>query len=179
MVSSADKYRRLIEIVTPHDTVGILIEADPDAMASAMALKRLLWRKAKKVSVYRCNTVKRADNLAFIKLLRVDQTHIRNLRRKQISKWATVDAQPDRYQEFLAHPFDIVIDHHPVSPETEAQLVDIREDYGANSTIMTEYLRAARIRPSPRLATALFCGIKTDTQAFTRASTDHDIIAFR
>ena len=44
---------------------------------------------------------------------------------------------------------------------------------------MTEYLRAAKIRPSPKLATALFYGIKTDTDNFVRASLPNDINAFR
>jgi nanoRNase/pAp phosphatase (c-di-AMP/oligoRNAs hydrolase) len=57
--------------------------------------------------------------------------------------------------------------------------VDIREDYGANASIMAEYLRAARVKPSPRLATALFYGIKTDTDNFVRQTTAHDINAFR
>jgi nanoRNase/pAp phosphatase (c-di-AMP/oligoRNAs hydrolase) len=59
------------------------------------------------------------------------------------------------------------------------RFVDIKEDYGANSTIMTEYLRAAKVKPSPRLATALFYGIKTDTNNFVRTSTPSDINAFR
>jgi nanoRNase/pAp phosphatase (c-di-AMP/oligoRNAs hydrolase) len=45
--------------------------------------------------------------------------------------------------------------------------------------MMTEYLRAAKIKPSPRLATALFYGIKTDTDNFVRASIPNDINAFR
>ncbi len=44
---------------------------------------------------------------------------------------------------------------------------------------MTEYLRAAKIKPSPRLATALFYGIKTDTENFARPSLPNDINAFR
>jgi nanoRNase/pAp phosphatase (c-di-AMP/oligoRNAs hydrolase) len=44
---------------------------------------------------------------------------------------------------------------------------------------MTEYLRAAKIKPSPRLATALFYGIKTDTDNFVRPSTQGDVNAFR
>jgi nanoRNase/pAp phosphatase (c-di-AMP/oligoRNAs hydrolase) len=57
--------------------------------------------------------------------------------------------------------------------------VDIRDNYGAASSIMTEYLRAASITPSTRLATALFYGIKTDTDNFARTSTSADIKAFR
>jgi nanoRNase/pAp phosphatase (c-di-AMP/oligoRNAs hydrolase) len=44
---------------------------------------------------------------------------------------------------------------------------------------MTEYLRAGKVKPSPTLATALFYGIKTDTDNFVRQSTVHDINAFR
>ena len=44
---------------------------------------------------------------------------------------------------------------------------------------MTEYLKAARIRPSRELASALFYGIKTDTDDFIRSSIANDINAFR
>ena len=44
-----EKHKRLIEVIKPTDTLGILIDADPDSMASALALKRLLWRQVKHV----------------------------------------------------------------------------------------------------------------------------------
>lgn len=174
-----EKYKRLLELVSPNDTLGILIKADPDGIASAMALKRLFWRKANKVLIYRLNTIKRADNLAFVKLLKIDIKHIRRMKRKDITKWAIVDSQPSHDEEFMNYTYDIIIDHHPPDPHSIGQLVDVHEDYGANSSIMTEYLRAAKIKPSPKLATALFYGIKTDTQNFIRSSTSHDINAFR
>ena len=45
--------------------------------------------------------------------------------------------------------------------------------------MLSEYLRAAAIKPSSRLATALFYGIKTDTDNFARSSTANDIKAFK
>jgi nanoRNase/pAp phosphatase (c-di-AMP/oligoRNAs hydrolase) len=90
-----------------------------------------------------------------------------------------VDSQPGHHELFKDRPFDIIMDHHPVVPSSRADFVDIREKYGAMSTLMTEYLRAARIRPSTRLATALFYGIKTDTDNFVRESLPNDINAFR
>jgi nanoRNase/pAp phosphatase (c-di-AMP/oligoRNAs hydrolase) len=177
--TAAEKCKRLLALVHPEDAAAILIDADPDAMASALALKRLFWRKVRKATIYHINPIKRADNLAFIRLLKIDLQHIRNLKPTQIDKWAIVDSQPDHHKEFSGRPFDIIIDHHPLSPPSKAPFVDIREDYGANSTIMTEYLRAAKIRPSPKLATALFYGIKTDTDNFVRHSLPNDINAFR
>lgn len=177
--SSTEKCKRLLEVVSPEDRLCILIDADPDAMASALALKRFFWRKVRKTDIYHFNPIQRADNLAFIKLLGVGQRHIRHLKPSEITKWAILDSQPHHHKEFADQQFDIIIDHHPVGPLSKAYFVDIKEDYGANSTILTEYLRASKIRPSPTLATALFYGIKTDTDNFVRECLPGDINAFR
>jgi nanoRNase/pAp phosphatase (c-di-AMP/oligoRNAs hydrolase) len=139
-----------------------LIKADPDSIASAFALKRLCWRKVKKVNVVRINKIERADNLAFTNLLNLKQPHIRNFKKSEVTKWAIVDSRPNHHDEFTKYHFHIIIDHHPVSDDLKAAFFDIQVDYGANSTILTEYLKASKIKASPRLATALFYGIKTE-----------------
>lgn len=174
-----EKLKKLLERVEAEDTVAILINADPDAISSALALQRLFWRHVKKTWVFRINVIKRADNLAMIKLLNIKQQHIRKLNPLRISKWVIVDSQPQHHEALSKFRFDIIIDHHPPSPGSVGAFVDIREDYGATATMMTEYLRAAKITPSPRLATALFYGIKTDTDNFVRATIQNDIDAFR
>ena len=175
----AEKGRRLLEMVGPEDTLAIMINADPDAMASALALKRIFWRKAKKISIYHLNPIQRADNLAMIKLLNIDQEHLGHLEPALITKWAVVDSQPLHYSEFKDIPFDIVIDHHPCVGGLQADFVDVRENYGATATILTEYLKGLKITPSQKLATALYYGIKTDTDNFVRAAILEDISAFR
>ena len=57
--------------------------------------------------------------------------------------------------------------------------MDIRPEYGACSTILTEYLKARKIKPSAKLAAALMLGIKTDTADFTRQACLKDIRAFQ
>ena len=178
-VSISERCKRLFEIVSPEDTVAVMIDADPDAMASALALKRLFWRKAKKTVIFHINVIKRADNLSLIKLLKIEQQHIRKLNAAEFTKWAIVDSQPHHHEQLGKYRYDIIIDHHPLGKNSMAPFADIREEYGANSTILTEYLRAAKIKPSPRLATALFYGIKTDTDNFARPTTPNDINAFR
>jgi nanoRNase/pAp phosphatase (c-di-AMP/oligoRNAs hydrolase) len=178
-ISTAEKSKNLLETVSPEDTLAILIKADPDAIASALALKRLFWRKARKVDIVRIDKIERADNLAFIRLLNLKPQHIRNFKISDVSKWATVDSQPDHHDEFKKFRFDIIIDHHPATDLPETPFIDIQEDYGSNSTILTEYLKSSGIKPSPRLATALFYGIKTDTDNFVRGSATNDIKAFR
>lgn len=178
-VSWSERYRRLIESAGSGDSLAVLINADPDALASALALRRLFWRKVKSVRIFRINRIDRADNLAFVKLLDIRHNHIRALRKSDFTKFAIVDSQPSHHESFAGTDFHIVIDHHPQTEGLKADFIDIREDFGSNSTLMTEYLKAAGIRPSERLATALFYGIKSDTNNFVRQTATQDMIAFR
>lgn len=178
-VSAVEKVNRLRSLAGTSDSMAILVSADPDALASALALRRLFWRKVQPVHIVRINRIDRADNLALVKLLDIPHSHIRSLKKSEITKWALVDSQPSHNEQFATIDFDVIIDHHPPSPNLQAPFIDIREEYGANATLMTEYLRAAGIKPSPRLATALFYAIKTDTNNFSRPTVSRDMIAFR
>jgi nanoRNase/pAp phosphatase (c-di-AMP/oligoRNAs hydrolase) len=173
------RYQQLIDCVSTDDVLGIMIVADPDAMASALVLKRIFWRKVKDVRICRVNAIKRTDNLAMVRLLDIPVPYINRVSTSGITKWAMVDSQPHHHPRFAKFDFDIIIDHHPPDPELEALYLDIREDYGATASMMCEYLRAGSIKPSARMATALFYGIKTDTDNFARASTANDIKAFK
>ncbi len=177
--SQTERCQKLLETVSSDDSLGIVINADPDAMASALALKRLFWRKLRKVEILHVNAIDRPDNLAMIRLLNIKQRRIRSMRGRKLTKWAMVDSQPSHYPPFKNHPFDIIIDHHPIDPTSKAAFLDIRENYGANATIMCEYLKSMKVVPSARLATALFYGIKTDTDNFVRDSLPNDVNAFK
>jgi len=178
-VSSAEKANRLLKVVGHEDRLAVLINADPDALASAMALSRIFWRKVKKVQIFRINRIDRADNLAFVRMLDIGNSHIRLLKKSGFTKWAIVDSQPSHNPAFAGIEFDIIIDHHLLTADLAAEFIDIREEYGSNAAIMTEYLKALKITPSPRLATALFYGIKSDTNNFVRETAVADMVAFR
>jgi nanoRNase/pAp phosphatase (c-di-AMP/oligoRNAs hydrolase) len=45
--------------------------------------------------------------------------------------------------------------------------------------MLTEYLKAAKINPTVALATALFYGIKADTQNFTKKTSPSDVLCFQ
>jgi len=94
---------------------------------------------------------------------------------------ALVDVQPPVFGETppaRVLSVDVVIDHHPERGGYDAAIRDIRTGYGATSTILTEYVRAADLELSPRLATALVYGIKSDTQLLGRETSREDIDAF-
>ncbi len=88
-----------------------------------------------------------------------------------------VDIQPAFCEEALPQ-VAVVIDHHPEAKGWRAPFRDVRPTYGATSTIMTEYLRAAEVKITERVATALFYGIKTDTLHLERSGTRADMEAF-
>ena len=177
--SQKNRYEMLLQMVSAEDTLGIAIVADPDAIASALALKRLFWHKVRKTVICRVNAVKRTDNLAMLKSLRIPLPYIKQIETAEITKWAIVDSQPHHHKSLANINFTIIIDHHPPAADLDIPFMDIRENLGATSTIMTEYLKGGGIKPSAKLATALFYGIKTDTNNFTRTSTTADINAFR
>src|SRR5258708_27627227 len=88
-----------------------------------------------------------------------------------------VDVQPSFLEERFER-VDLVIDHHPVEQPIRARIKDVRPSYGATSTILVEYLRAADIKITQRLATPLLYRIKSDTLGLERGGTKADLEAF-
>lgn len=177
-ISAVERLRRFYEQFSGDDYVLIVINADPDAIASAMAVKRLLWRKVAQVAIAHVNIINRPDNLAMVRLLGVAMAHTKEVKADRFTRFVMVDSQPNHHESFAVFPFCAVIDHHPetgISPP----FVDIRPRYGATASMMTEYLRAAGIKPSVKLATALFYAIKTDTSNFERQALMEDVRAFQ
>lgn len=162
----------------PSDAVLVVISADPDAIASAMAVARLLRRRAGRVVIANLNQISRPDNLAMIRLLQVRLTPFAEVQPAEFQKVVLVDAQPSHHEILASLPADVIIDHHPET-EARAPFNDIRPHYGATATILTEYLRAAGISPARRLATALYHAIKTDTDDFKRQTSVEDLQAFQ
>lgn len=179
MISKAkERLRRFYQQFASGDQVLILINADPDAIASAMAVKRLLWRRVAGITISHINVLQRPDNLTMIRLLGVRALHLDSIDIGRFTRTVLVDSQPNHNEVFGRFSYDAIIDHHPDS-RPKGGHVDIRPKYGATASIMTEYLRAAKIKPSRKLATGLFHAIKTDTRNFERETQIEDVIAFQ
>ncbi|MDR2694899.1 MAG: phosphoesterase [Deltaproteobacteria bacterium] len=171
----------LFSVFVKDDFCCVLIVADPDAMASALAVKRLIAHRVAGVTIAAVNDITRPDNLAMIRYLRIPIVSWKEEMLPAFHKYILVDGQPHHCPAFRDVPFAAVIDHHPLVPEhpVQAAYVDVRPGFGATSTLLTRYLQHARIRPSIRLATALQYGIHTDTAAFARAGDEADLRAFQ
>ena len=176
--TNTERLSRFYEQFAASDNVLVVINADPDAIACAMAVKRLLWRRVAGVTISSINIINRPDNMAMIRLLGVPLVHISKVDTGQYKKFIIIDSQPSHSEFFPAIEYTVIIDHHP-DENIHAPYTDIRPEYGATASIMTEYLRAARIKPSAKLATGLFYAIKTDTANFERKAISEDMRAFQ
>ncbi len=177
--SAKDRLNGFWNLFDKEDEVLILINADPDAIASAMAAKRLLSYRVKNVTIGYPNEIHRLNNIEMVKRLKIPIERLHTIKSKDFDKYILLDSQPSHLPCFEKIDFHVVIDHHPVNDSWDAEFIDIRPEYGAVSSMMVEYLRAANIVPSVALATALFYGIKVDTQDFEKSSLLADGISFR
>lgn len=156
---------------------------DPDALASALALKRICQERNINAQIYYGGEIGHQENRAFINVLGIE---IHNITKEDvwdkiknkvivlldIAKPSVNNILPEEVQ------VNVVIDHHIVEQETiYADYQDIRANVGATSTILTDYIRQLEIIPEPILATALLYGIRIDTKNFTRNTSPDDLNA--
>ncbi|MEW6592712.1 MAG: DHH family phosphoesterase [Candidatus Hadarchaeota archaeon] len=169
-----DPWRRKMAIV-------LQTNPDPDSIASGVALK--LYAKAFGVDsdlVYD-GVVGHPQNRALLNLLGLDLIEAKHVNFRDYNLWALVDVATHANS---ALPADIVpaptivIDHHTVpSGEVKALFYDI-SPVGANSTLLTNYLKYAAITMDKATATALAVGILTDTTNLTKGVTVLDLDAY-
>lgn len=160
--------------------IALQSDPDPDGLASALALRAIANANEVKCSLACSGSVGRAENRALVRYANLNLRTMDNVLSEQFDLTALVDTQPGQSNSSLPKEMspDIVIDHHPIRPETRrAHFTDIRSRYGATSTILYEYLEVAAIEPDTPLATALLYGIRSDTQDFGRQATQADIDA--
>lgn len=175
---------QLLDLVAGAKSVLILPhnDPDPDAIASAVALRHLLVQRLRvDVQVAYQGFIGRAENKAMVRYLGRPLKQLTDADLRRASHLALVDTQPGAGNNPL--PVDripvIIVDHHAWRAESAlAPFHDVRPGQGATSTIVTEYLRAASVQPTATLATALFYGIKTDTMGLGRGAGPADVAAY-
>ncbi len=173
------RWERLRRLVTPQDTLGIIIygEPDPDSLAAAWALRHIFRPRVHAVEIVAQQPVRREQNVRFLNVLKIPLKVVDEIAWQAYTKRALVDAQPDFFQPAPAVPFDIVIDHHPKRTKCQARFADIRVSYGSTCTILLEYILCAGDTLPKRLATGLWYGLWIDTDKLTRAASAQDMAA--
>ena len=153
---------------------------DPDAIASAVALKEIATSVGTESSILYHGEIGHQENKAFVNLLGIDLYRMEEHDISDFDQIALVDCAVPGSNNMV--PTDlhvgIVIDHHPLGEvEIDADYVDVRPNVGATATILTKYLQELNIDITTNLATALLYGIRTDTQDFKRNTDPADLSA--
>jgi len=162
-------------VILPHDN------PDPDALASAAAVKFLVKSLLGKEAVIALGgIVGRAENRAMVTYLNISLVPVCDIELGPDVRVVLVDTQPGRPNNSLPEHVRpaAVIDHHPAYADyPDVPFLDLRDMYGATSTILTEYLRESKLVIEHKIATALFYGISAETQDLGREATAADVEA--
>ncbi len=174
---------KLLSLARQKEAAAVLMygSPDPDAIASAMALREILKQKAgiRVFSFFSTEAAVRQQNIELMRVARLSVGLLADADPAAYPLVAVVDAQPSFFGDAIdGWEPDIVIDHHPRAPGWHAPLEDVREQYGALATVLTEYLLTAKVRIPRMLATALLYAIKTDTNNFERQVVLEDFGAY-
>jgi len=154
-------------------------DPDPDAIASALALRRTLGLSAARSPIVTAGQITRPENQRLIAELREHVRHVSKERLSLLAPLVLVDVQPPYFGDGLSGGVAAVIDHHPTTGAYKARFRDVRTNYGASATMAAEYLLASDADAvTTKLATALLYGIITDTKSLSRAASDEDLQMF-
>lgn len=184
---SSENLELLLQILAQAEEVVILphTNPDPDAIASAVALRYLVAEKLDlEAQIVYHGVIGRAENKALVRYLVHPLRPLADSDLSPSKPVAIIDTQPGAGNILTlpaTSPIATVIDHHTwphLPPSPPVGLADIRPELGATSTILTEYLRAAGLDPPVPLATALFYGIKTNTLGLGRNTSGADANAY-
>jgi nanoRNase/pAp phosphatase (c-di-AMP/oligoRNAs hydrolase) len=182
---SSSQLQRLLSLPLDRGRLVILTHdnPDPDTIASAAAMKLLLshTRNINSDVIY-SGIVGRAENRAMLEVLHLPMKHLSETSLADYGHIALIDAQPHTGNNAFPDDriVDIVIDHHPLrQATTKARFYDVRPDFGASATMLTEYLRAAGVEIPRDLATALLYGIRSETHDLGREVADEDLDAYQ
>ncbi len=180
-IKNMNRGRELHELLSTGEELIVVCHnnPDPDCLASALALGKIAGNAGiDERRVMYSGTISHQQNRAFVNLLEMNLTEfdeqvIRN--RGENSLVAFVDhAIPGQNNEVSDDiMIDIVIDHHPAE-DIEATFIDHREQIGATSTILSQYLIELEIVPSEKLATGLLFAIRRETLGFLRDVTKEE-----
>lgn len=182
MPTTKKQLNALYSLIESRQAVLILThnDPDPDALGAAYGVSTLVTARQEsdqRTDIAFGGILGRAENRTMVRVLNLEYRLVNELEFDEYDCIIMVDCQPGAGNHGLPESQipDAVIDHHPRLKQTrEVQLRDVRPDYGSTCTIVAEYLERTDIEWSSELATALFYGIKTDTRALSRSTSEAD-----
>jgi nanoRNase/pAp phosphatase (c-di-AMP/oligoRNAs hydrolase) len=158
-------------------------DPDPDSMASALAFQAICENEDIPSKIYYGGEISHQENKELVRLLDIELHHIGDENELSIalenaSKIVMIETAIPGENNILPKGMvpNIVLDHHSTARDVNASdLMDIRSDVGALSTVLTIYLQQLDVKIDAKLATALLYALKVDTKSFTRNVSPSDL----
>ena len=179
-MASGKTLSRSEEFVSLLENVGSLAvvchdNPDPDCIASALALQTMASHAGvEETDILYGGEVSHQQNRAFVNLLEVELTEFdgEDLEEYEVIGFVDHSVKGENNAVPGEASVDFVIDHHPPENDVDARFVDIREEFGATTTILVEYLRELDVTPDTDVATALLFAIRAETLEYLRGTTE-------
>ena len=158
---------------------------DPDGLGAMVGLQHLLQEGlGLEADLVLEGRIRRAENLAMRRLLDIQAMPKGKVDPERYDGVLVVDSQPGFTHTYPpgALPILAVIDHHEPPPGADPpppeRFVWVDPDYGATSTMVYDLMQGFGVEPDQRVATALFCGVRYDTNDLARGATPQDEEAY-
>ena len=181
---ASEVLRRLGDEVNAKVLIVCHDNPDPDALASALAMKHLCDSLGHTSTIIHGGMIEHQQNRAMVKLLNMDI-------RKLILDWEVEDLLNESDIVIcvdFSHPGannilpetcvpHIVIDHHTSENRPAGDVILVRSEFAATSSLIASVLMNSTVEMNSEIATALAFGIRTDTLGFTRSFNAVDLRA--
>ncbi len=200
MRKRSERLKKLLSVLKPYSHPLILTHnnPDPDAIASAWGMKKLLeylgWQN---IRIGYSGLLGRAENRILIKALgepfirwddlgvkyktKTDSSISNHLQLNYFDCLIIVDGQPGAGNITVPDgiPIAVVLDHHPRRNDLSVQYADIRTSFGSCTALVFEYFKQCNLEPDRITATAFYYAIRTETQELGRETDYRDRWLFR
>lgn len=152
---------------------------DPDNIGSSLAIQFLARHHEIQTTIVHFEEISHHENRALVKKLDLElDEYSTGTDLSGFDYYAIADSQSPELPVKLPPTCELLVfvDHHKALGTVTGHFVDIREDAGSTSAIMTEYLIEGRTKftgnlpEETRIATAMMHGIRTDTDNFVNAT---------
>lgn len=168
------KAAHFIEAVSKYRSIAIYIPGspDPDAIASAYAIKVILKQLSIDSDIFTENRLSLPQNQAFIDSLKIPVFFGKDINLRKYKAYIVPDFQSNRVENVSdSIPCAAHIDHHGKSKNTvKSDFSLIRTDAGSTSTLVALIVKNLTIdfpeKEMALMATALTFGIQTDTDKY-------------
>lgn len=184
-----EELRRLADVLPSSGKIVLCTHRhpDPDGLGALVAMEYLLKTRFNlECDMVLEGRIRRAENVAMRDMLEIHSVPKGAVNPEDYVGIMVVDSQPgfSHTNPPGAIPVLAVFDHHD-GPKGESSSVEnipfvwVDPEYGATSTMVYDLLAAFGLEPDKRTATALFCGVRYDTNNLLRGATQRDEDAFR